>query len=183
MRVNNPELYVITGGPGAGKTTLLLELGKRGSRVAHEAARQIIQEQVECVGDALPWKNRQLYTELMLERSIESYLEHRSTAEPTFSDRGIPDSLCYARLIGLADQATLKRACDQYRYARTVFFAPAWREIYATDAERKQDFAEAERTAELMRAVYEECDYEVVELPKSSVTERADFVSKNLNPR
>lgn len=172
---------MITGGPGSGKTTLLLELGKRGLGCAPEVARQIIQEQVETQGDALPWANRQRYTELMLERSIESYLQHRSTAEPTFSDRGIPDSLCYARLIGLADQATLKRACDQYRYAPRVFLAPAWPEIYKPDAERKQDFAEAERTANLMREVYEECGYEVVELPRTTVGERVEFILTNLN--
>ena len=36
-------------------------------------------------------------TTVMLERSINSYREHAS-AMVTFSDRGIPDTLCYARL-------------------------------------------------------------------------------------
>lgn len=180
MQQNNPNLYVITGGPGCGKTTVLLELEKRGFGYAPEVARQIIQEQVESGGNVAPWGDQQRYTELMLERSVESYLQHTPAGKPTFSDRGIPDSLCYARLIGLADEDGLRRACDQYRYARRVFYAPAWQKIYETDTERKQDFAEAVRTAQLMRTVYEECGYEIVELPKIPVNERAEFILATL---
>ncbi len=180
MQWNNPNLYVITGGPGCGKTTVLRELQNRGFRYAPEVARQIIQEQVESHGAALPWGDRRRYARLMLERSIESYLRHVTVTEPMFSDRGIPDSLCYARLIGLEDQGGLVQACDQYRYARKIFFAPAWREIYETDTERKQNFEEAVRTAELMRDVYEEYGYEVVELSRTTVSERAEFILKNL---
>ena len=180
MRVNNPKLYVVTGGPGCGKTTVLLELRKRGFQYLPEVARQIIQDQVESGGDALPWGDRRRYTELMLERSAQSYLQHTPAMVPTFSDRGILDTLCYARLIGLSDLEALMRVCDQYRYAPQVFFAPAWRKIYETDDERKQDFAEAVRTADLMRAVYEERGYEVVELPKTTVAERAEFILKSL---
>ena len=61
-----------------------------------------------------------------------------------------------------------------------VFLAPAWRKIYITDDERKQDYAEAERTTELMKAVYEECGYEVVELPKASPEKRAEFILQHL---
>ncbi len=176
MHHKNSNLYVITGGPGCGKTTVLRELKNRGFRYLPEVARQIIQEQVEIGGDALPWGDRERYTELMLERSVESYLQCAPAAKPMFSDRGIPDSLCYARLVALPQQESLRRACEQYRYARHVFFAPAWQEIYETDTERTQDFAEALHTAELMRAVYEEFGYEVIELPKSTVAERADFI-------
>ena len=179
--MENPNLFVITGGPGSGKTTVLLELQKRGFRFAAEVARQIIQEQVRDGGSAVPWGNRERYTSLMLQRSIESYLQHTPAAEKTFADRGIPDSLCYARLIRLEDESKIREACDLYRYAKRVFLAPAWREIYETDTERKQDVAEAVRTAEVMARVYEEYGYEVMELPKASVAERADFILKHIS--
>jgi predicted ATPase len=171
---------MISGGPGAGKTTLLDELAKLCFACVPEVARQIIQEQMQANGTALPWADQEAYTHLMLHRSIEGYLEHASLPGPVFSDRGIPDTLCYARLIGLADQSAIKDACQRYRYAPLVFLAPPWKEIYTTDNERKQDFAEAEGTFHQMAEVYWECGYQTIELPKSSPSARAEFVLRQL---
>jgi len=175
-QTSNPNLFVLTGGPGAGKTTVLVELEKRGYRVAPEVARQIIQEQVRDGGTALPWADRKVYTDMMLARSIESYRAHTPALQATFCDRGIPDALGYARLIGLEEDAAIRLACDRYRYATRVFLAPPWQEIYQTDRERKQDFNEAVRTYDTIARVYRECGYEIVELPKSEPGVRAEFM-------
>jgi predicted ATPase len=176
MHFFNPNLFVLSGGPGAGKTTVLRELASRGFPFAPETARQIIQEQVQSGGIALPWRDREAYALLMLERSIESYLARTPASRPTFSDRGIPDTLCYARLIGLSDQAPILEACRQYRYAPIVFLAPPWKEIYETDSERKQDFAEAVRTFDQMARVYQDCGYATLELPRVGPPARAEFI-------
>jgi predicted ATPase len=174
------NLFVITGGPGAGKTTLLHQLQKLGFPCVPEVARQIIQEEIQSGGTALPWADRERYTNLMLQRSIDSYRQHASTPGPTFFDRGIPDTLSYARLIGLPDTAPLKGACEQLRYAEQVFIAPPWKEIYQTDTERRQDFSEAERTFQVILQTYQDCCYHVVELPKLSSNLRARFVLQTL---
>ena len=180
MCLKNPNLYVLSGGPGAGKTTVLLELARFGFHHAPEVARQIIQEQIRSGGTALPWANRQAYTCLMLQRSIESFKEHTPASKPLFTDRGIPDTLCYARLIGLGETGDIERACRQYRYAALVFLAPPWKEIYQTDSERKQDFREADRTYQAMAEVYRECGYETIELPKLTPAKRAKFILDQL---
>jgi predicted ATPase len=180
MLYNNPNLFIVSGGPGSGKTTVLRELTTIGFEHAPEIARQIIQEQVQSGGKALPWDDREAYTRIMLQRSIESYLQYTPVSRPTFADRGIPDTLGYARLIGLHDLDPIEIACRAHRYAPIVFLAPPWREIYETDSERKQDFDEAERTFDVVGEVYRDCGYEVCELPKITPIARANFILTKL---
>lgn len=116
----------------------------------------------------------------MLQRSIESFREHTPASKPLFADRGIPDTLCYARLIGRPHTSSIERACWRYRYAPLVFLAPPWSEIYETDSERKQDFAEAVRTYHQMLQVYRECGYETIDLPKLPPLARAQFILSNV---
>jgi len=180
MCLSNTNLFVISGGPGAGKTTLLQELEKRGFPFAPDPPRQIIQEQVQRGGIALPWRDRRAFTLLWLERSIELYLTHTPSTRPTFSERGIPDTLCYARRIGFADEELILDACRRYRYAPVVFLAPLWKEIYETDNERKEEFVEIERTYEPLVEVYSGLGYRLIELPKVSPAQRAQFVLEQL---
>lgn len=176
-----PQLYVLTGGPGSGKTTLLSALSRRGYRCVPEVARLIIQEQMETGGVALPWKDTRRYSEIMLERSIASFMQNAAIPETAFCDRGIPDTLGYVRLISLRDlHASATAASQSYRYASTVFVAPPWQAIYVTDTERKQSFAEAIKTYDTVVQVYEELGYRIVTLPQCSTEERADFVIQNL---
>ncbi|HMK24137.1 MAG TPA: AAA family ATPase [Terriglobales bacterium] len=182
MVEHNPNLIVISGGPGSGKTTVIEYLRTLGHHAAPEVARQIIQEQVQLDEAALPWREREAYTRLMLERSIESYKTYSSQPGPVFFDRGIPDTLGYAQLIGLADDSFIRDACRLYRYAPVAFLAPPWPEIYATDTERKQDLAEAIRTFEILAETYRECGYEVRELPRSTPSARAEFILHAVRP-
>lgn len=152
---------MISGGPGAGKTALIEELRRRGCICFGEVARQIIQEQMAGAGDALPWADREAYARQMLDRSVAAWQEGLRAGGTTFFDRGIPDTLCYARLVGLSQELESRALVmsRQNRYFRTVFLAPPWREIYETDTERRQTFDEAVRTYDLMAKTCEECGY------------------------
>lgn len=180
--MNESKRIVISGGPGAGKTALLEELHRRGYACSPEVARQVIQQQVLAGGDALPWSNREQYARLMLAGSIAAWKEDATSGQTVFFDRGVPDTLCYVHLAGLSKELErdVQRACSQYRYWTCAFLAPPWREIYETDAERKQDFEEAVRTYELMEKTYRDCDYEAIPIPMTSVSGRADFVLEEI---
>ncbi len=185
MRVqwNNPNLVIITGGPGTGKTTALLELEKRGIRHAPEVARQIIREQVQAGGSAVPWADREAYFHLMLQRSVESFRAHCGAADLTFADRGLPDTLAYARLIGLNGIGRIQRAGRRYRYAPFAFVAPPWEAIYQTDSERKQAYEEVSRTHDHLVETYRACGYELIELPRMPPADRAEFMLATLRRR
>jgi predicted ATPase len=70
----------------------------------------------------------------------------------------------------------MKTYAKNWRYNKSVFMLPPWRGIYETDNERKQDWNEAVITFEKMSETYKNYEYNIVEIPKISITERADFV-------
>ncbi|GIN96018.1 ATP-binding protein [Siminovitchia terrae] len=175
------DFIIITGGPGAGKTTLLDELQKNNHEYVPEVARKIIQTQISSNGDALPWGNVTNYRDLMLDQSIESYLSAFSNPsnQPLFFDRGIPDALAYSYLINIPTSEKLESAVKRYRYNKRVFILPPWKDIYKTDAERKQDFEEAVATYKVMFRTYEKLEYELIEVPKIGVKQRVSFILNN----
>ncbi|WP_121666561.1 AAA family ATPase [Mesonia aquimarina] len=176
---NNNNFYVITGGPGVGKTTLFEELKSRNHVIIPEIARELIKEQQESNGEALPWKNKELYKEIMFKRSLHSFeqTEKKLNGEkPIFFDRGFLDTICYAKLIQSEIDEEMEHFAENWRYNKNIFMLPPWQEIYQIDNERKQDWKEAVLTFEKMCGTYKKYGYNIVEIPKISVSERADFV-------
>jgi predicted ATPase len=88
----------------------------------------------------------------------------------------------YLRLLQLPVPRHMEEAANLYRYNRRVFIAPPWREIFANDIERKQDFDESVRTYESMVATYREYGYELITLPLASVQERVRSVLEIVKP-
>ena len=184
----NNNFFVITGGPGVGKTSLLQELKKRKFQVIFEIAREIIKEQKRINGDALPWKNKELYKNIMFDRSIKSFEQIDKKVNNStlfFFDRGFLDTICYASLIESEISTQMKSYAENWRYNQNVFILPPWQEIYKTDNERKQDWNEAVSTYNKMVETYQAYGYNLVEIPKTPVIERAnfilDFIAKNKN--
>jgi predicted ATPase len=178
MNLRKENFYIITGGPGVGKTTLLNELVKSGFKIVHEDAREIIKQQIETNGDGLPWKNKELYTQLMLEASQKSYqlASQLNFSDICFFDRGILDTLCYADMIGLGISPEMDNIAKTHLYNRKVFILPPWLEIYHTDNERRQTWEEAVFTFEKIKDIYSKYGYEIVEVPKDTVENRVKFI-------
>lgn len=166
---------MLTGGPGSGKSTLIESLQRAGYSTMPEAGRSIIQEQVALGGRALPWVDPLLFSEMMLSWDIRSYRMAEQLYGPVFFDRGLLDVLGYLRLVGQPFPAHMEKAAREFRYNTRVFVAPPWKEIFQQDSERKQDFAEAVRTYQVM-SIYSEFGYELIEIPRGSVEERVRFI-------
>jgi predicted ATPase len=177
--IQSDRFFVITGGPGGGKTTLINKLRERGIICVDEVGRAIIQTQIKIDGRGLPWVDLQLFEELILQQNVSNYL----AADPetlTVFDRGIVDHTGGAIMTGAPVATHIRTAVDRFRYNQTVFVAPPWLEIYTTDSERRQDFAEAVRTHDAMVWAYRAEGFSIVPLPLASVEERADFVLERI---
>ncbi|WP_274628382.1 AAA family ATPase [Arvimicrobium flavum] len=171
---------VLTGGPGAGKTTTLDLLKAAGYSGTVEAGRAIIKDQQAIDGPALPWRDPALFAEHMLAWEMRSHALAAGTAGVTFFDRGVPDVIGYLRLSGLPVPPHVERAAHVFRYSPRVFVFPPWRAIFGQDAERKQDFAEAERTFEAVRGAYLDLGYACVEVPPAPPPQRAAFILQSV---
>ena len=179
---NFNNYYVITGGPGVGKTTLLQHLSDCGFVIVPEDARQIIREQVDSDGDALPWENREKYAYLMFEASAESYQKTKARKKDlVFFDRSIIDAVCYMKMEAISLDNDMQKTVKSCRYNKTVFLLPPWKEIFKADKERKQTWYEAILTYEQLKDAYKDAGYEVVEVRRGSVEERKDFVLGIIN--
>ena len=97
-----------------------------------------------------------------------------------FFDRSVVDVLGYLRLVGLPVPSHVQHATEVLRHHSRVFIAPPWKEIFQQDNERKQDFDEAIRTYDAVAVAYQDCGYELIELPRASVEDRVNFVLQSL---
>lgn len=170
------RFFVVTGGPGSGKSTLIDTLRGRRTRTMPEAGRGIIRDQVAIGGDALPWADRRAFADQMLGWEMRSWRAASGGEGIVLFDRGVPDILGFLALEGIAAPAHILRAARLFRYNRSAFIAPPWRDIYAQDAERRQSWEEAEATCHMMARIYSDLGYDLVWLPKAPTEERARFV-------
>ncbi|WP_120513042.1 AAA family ATPase [Photobacterium salinisoli] len=166
---------VFTGGPGSGKTSVIKFLEQLGYSSATEVGRKVIQTQIERNGVALPWKDKVAFRDAMVLEELNNYKVHGDSVL-TFFDRSIIDSYGYSQLEQIAVSELLLRSCRELTYHKNVFIFPPWETIYKNDIERKQDFNEAVATYHEMVNAYKKFGYELIEVPKLSVRERAEFI-------
>lgn len=170
--IEKPNFHLFTGGPGVGKTTLARHLEALGERVVEETHRAVIAEQAAAGSRAVPWDDYAACCELCVRRDIEKFDALAHEANRIFFDRGILDGFDPR----WAAPSDLLVAARRRRYNSRVFVFPPWREIYETDAERRQDWAEAEATFGRILAGLDRFSYEAVVVPTGPVEARAAFV-------
>jgi len=168
----------ISGAPGTGKTCLINGLSMHGYKCHAEVSREIIAEQFKIGGDITPWKDLDAFSELVIDERIKQFKQAKEEIE--FFDRTIIDSFAYL----LKDTLPITKKWDglakEYRYSKIAFITPPWESIYKSDSERMEDFETATSIHEFMIKAYELYDYEIVLIPKVSVSERIKFILNHI---
>jgi predicted ATPase len=174
--------FILTGCSGGGKSTLLQALVQRGYAVRPEAGRQIVREQMHLDGEGLPWRDAQKFVELAASRTLYLFNTTPLSSAPVFFDRALVDLTSFLEMKGIPVPAELTRAVQAYRYARTVFVTPPWRDIYVDDGERGKSFDAACREYDALVDGYRRAGYKLLEVPHGAVRARADFIVANCAP-
>jgi predicted ATPase len=139
-----------------------------------EPGRRIVKQELETGGHALPWIDKRAFIDRVISTALADREAARALPGWVFFDRGLIDAASALEL--LSGEPMLKQINSLHPYHQRVFLAPPWPEIFVRDPERRHSFqagvAEYERLArELPRL-----GYEVLMLPRLSISERADFV-------
>lgn len=168
--------FVLTGAPGTGKSAVLACLRGDFDLVA-EPAREIIAEQRATGGTGTAEQDPSLFVELLLQRSIEKFTTASHAGHTTLFDRGIPDCVAYAIVLGVDPAASID-ACRTYRHHDEVLLFEPWEAIYTTDDERRMSFADTLAFHRALADAYEDAGYAFVTVPRSGIDERAAFVRR-----
>ena len=115
--------HIITGTSGTGKTSLIDCLKGHGFKTVEEPIRQILAEQLEIDGPALPAKDPLLFLELALKRCAADHTKWNSSDRPVFFDRGIPDLIAYAARFGV-NEIPFQDSSAEHKYGSKVFVLP-----------------------------------------------------------
>jgi len=171
---------IITGAPGTGKTTLLGELSRR-FEVADEVSRALIRSHQTRGLNVSPWGDVEAFAELALKRMIQQCRQQRSAC--CIFDRSIPDLIVALRHRKRNVAPEFPRAVKKWLTGSVVFFAPTWREIYVTDAQRPHRFEQTLPLSELTKEVYLDLGFELIELKKVNPAMRAEQVSRVISEK
>jgi predicted ATPase len=93
--------FILTGAMGAGKSVILETLRQKYFCV-DEPARIILKQQRAINGDGVPEINSEKFNNLMREQMIADYNENAERNDIVIFDRGIPDIIGYAELLGIS---------------------------------------------------------------------------------
>ncbi len=168
---------VLIGGPASGKTTLMNEFISSDYTLHPEISREVTRRAMEDGIDQLFLTDPLVFSKQLLEGRIQQFQD--AAAGINIYDRGIPDVPAYHVFTGDDLPYSLTKPARDYKYDK-IFFLPAWKEIYQQDSERYESWKQAVEIEQILKEYYTDLDYELIEVPYGSPSERAMFVKDRL---
>lgn len=171
----------ISGGPGTGKTSLIEELENRGLPCSHEFSRQVIQHSLDNGSNVLPWDNLDAFSERVMQGRMEQF--HSADGQLHFFDRTIIDTIAYQLADNLPVREEWHSLAVNHRFYDKVFLTPPWEDIFENDHQRRESFEKLLHLHKFLHDTYVKYGYEVVDIPKLAISERADWLIEQIEER
>lgn len=169
----SPVRVILSGCSGGGKSTLIAELARRGLATMAEPGRRVVREGIDYRAEP---------ERFALRAAALAIADHdAASGGVTVYDRSLLDAAAWFLRTGRALPGWIAEAVASRRYASPVFLAPPWPALFAPDAERRHDFAEAEAEYAALVALLPGFGYATTELPRLPVAARADWLLGRLD--
>ncbi len=176
--MNNPNWYVITGGPSTGKTTLQQELAKLGYATVDEAARLVIDDAIAKGTAVIDLRDdeKRFQDDVVRRRLV---LEARAPTDTTVVlDRGMQDSLGYYRYYDFKVEDWIMDHMKAARYGKVFLMEPLG--ITKPDYARTEVRDFNDHITDLLAEAYREYGMEPIRVAPVSVEERLKIVLAHL---
>lgn len=171
-----PVKNLLIGGPSTGKSTVLEALSDRGYYCFPEISREVTLEARQLGIEHLFLNEPLKFSEMLLKGRIKQFEEAKALdTHQVFIDRGIPDVTAYMDHFGETYPTEFLQANQSYRYDN-VFLFPIWNDIYTQDNERFEDLELARNLQDVLITTYRDLNYDLIEVPKSRIHERIEFI-------
>jgi predicted ATPase len=169
---------VLTGGPSTGKTSLLKHINADQIKCFSEVSREVIRK-AQVQGFKNPFLDNPLeFSKALFKERLKDYLT-LSVKPIHMYDRGIHDVVAYLYAIGHEVPSNMDKECKKNKY-NIVFILPPWEEIFHQDKERLENFNEAQKYHYALIETYQSYGMNCIEVPKSNITNRIEFILYNL---
>ncbi len=170
--------YIITGGPSTGKSKTIDHLAFLGYLIRPEVARILIDDELS--------KGRTIeeirHDDKKFEHQILKIKIETETIAPKkdliFWERGMPDSIVYLKKYKCDFDLAVKLSKDRrYKGIFILDLLPSYEKDYARTENRQK----AKEIHEALYDCYTELGYNVIRVPVLSISERVQFILKNIN--
>jgi len=171
---------VVSGGPCCGKTTIVDGLSLRGYYVLPEAARIIIEGELEACGELLPWIDYARFQNGVYQ--LQKLYEDRATKnKPVILDRSLWDIAAYSVAGRVNPPEGLLRDLEKNENYRAAFMLDPIPD-YKNDHARRENRKQAEDLQKVILETYIDSGLEVVNVPVlEGPKERVGLVEKYIS--